>query len=142
MEVKKSMNIGFIAHDEKKSLMQDLVVAYRMILSRHQLYATGTTGRMVEEACGLSVHRYLAGHVGGVQQLATQIEQNDIDLLIFLCDPLSPKLHEPNAKHLIRICDIHSIPLATNLATAEMLIKSLDRGELEWREIYRKTEEY
>ena len=131
------MNIGFIAHDEKKILMQNFCIAYRSILSKHELYATGTTGRMIEEACGLSIHKYLAGHVGGVQQLAVQIEQNDIDLLIFLRDPHSPKSHEPDAKHLIRICDIHSIPLATNLATAEMLVKSLDRGEMEWREIYR-----
>lgn len=133
------MNIGFIAHDAKKTLMQNLCVAYRSIFSKHQLYATGTTGRMIEEACGLNVHKYLAGHVGGVQQLVVQIEQNDIDLLIFLCDPLTPKRHEPDARHLIHICDMHSIPLATNLATAEMLIKSLDRGEMEWREIYRKT---
>ena len=131
------MNIGFIAHDEKKILMQNFCIAYRSILSKHELYATGTTGRMIEEACGLSIHKYLAGHVGGVQQLAVQIEQNDIDLLIFLRDPQSPKSHEPDAKHLIRICDIHSIPLATNLATAEMLVKSLDRGKMEWREIYR-----
>ena len=131
------MNIGFIAHDEKKILMQNFCIAYRSILSKHELYATGTTGRMIEEACGLSIHKYLAGHVGGVQQLAVQIEQNDIDLLIFLRDPQSPNSHEPDAKHLIRICDIHSIPLATNLATAEMLVKSLDRGEMEWREIYR-----
>ncbi len=134
------MNIGFIAHDEKKSLMQNFCVAYRGILKNHTLYATGTTGRMIEEACGLNVRKYLAGHVGGVQQLMIQIEQNDIDLLIFLIDPNSPKSHEPNAKQLIRICDTHCTPLATNLATAEMMIKSLDRGELDWREFYKTKE--
>ena len=116
------MKIGFIAHDAKKALMQNFCIAYRGILARHSLYATGTTGRMIEEACGLNVYKYLAGHVGGVQQMITQIEQNDLDLLIFLCDPLTTKKHEPNIKHMMFVCDMHTIPLATNLATAEMLV--------------------
>lgn len=135
------MKIGFIAHDAKKTLMQNFSIAYRGILAKHSLFATGTTGRMIEEACGLTVYKYLAGHVGGVQQMITQIEQNDLDMLIFLCDPLTSKKHEPNIKHLMYVCDMHTIPLATNLATAEMLVKSMDRGELDWREAYRKSEE-
>ena len=131
------MNIGFIAHDERKTLMENFCIAYRRILSKHQLFATGTTGRMIEEISGLNIHKYLAGHVGGVQQLAVQIEQNEIDLLIFFQSSQRDKSHEPNVKQLIRLCDIHCIPMATNLATAEMLVKSLDRGEMEWREIYR-----
>ena len=131
------MNIGLIAHDAKKTLLQNLCIAYRSVLAKHTLYATGTSGRLVEEATGLNVRKYLAGHVGGVQQMGSQIEQNDLDLVIFLRDPEQPKQHEPDVHRIIRLCDVHSIPLATNLATAEMLIKSLDRGEMDWRLVNR-----
>lgn len=131
------MNIGLIAHDAKKKLMQNFCIAYRGILSKNTLYATGTTGRLIEEAANLNVRKYLAGHLGGEQQLCAQIEQNQIDLVIFLRDPLQPKKHEPDVNKLVRLCDMHNIPLATNLATAELLVKALDRGDLEWREIYK-----
>ena len=131
------MNIGLIAHDSKKKLMQNFCIAYRMILSKNTLYATGTTGRLVEEVTNLNVHKYLAGHLGGMQQLGSQIEHNQMDLVIFLRDPLSPKTHEPDVNSIVRLCDMHNIPLATNLASAELLIKSLDRGDLEWREMYK-----
>ena len=131
------MNIALIAHDGKKKLMQNFCIAYRGILCKHTLYATGTTGRLIEEAANLSVYKYLAGHLGGEQQMASQIEQNQLDLLIFLRDPLNPKHHEPDVHKAVQLCDMHNIPLATNVATAELLIKSLDRGDLEWREIYR-----
>ena len=131
------MNIGLIAHNSKKKLMQNFCIAYRNILSKNTLYATGTTGRLIEEASNLTVHKFLAGHLGGEQQLAAEIENNNIDLLIFLRDPLSPKRHEPVASNLFRLCDTHNIPLATNLASAEMLVKSLERGELDWREMYK-----
>ena len=114
------MRIALIAHDAKKKLMQNFCIAYRGILSRHQLYATS-----------------MAGHLGGMQQIGAQIEQNEIDLLIFLRDPLNPKRHEPDVNDVVRLCDMHNIPMATNLATAELLIKSLDRGDLEWREMYK-----
>ncbi|MDO4789006.1 MAG: methylglyoxal synthase [Johnsonella sp.] len=132
------MNIGLIAHDAKKKLMQNFCIAYRGILSKHHLYATGTTGRLVEEVTNLSIHRYLAGHLGGEQQIGAQIENNDIDLLIFLRDPFNPKSHEPDINNVVRLCDIHNIPLATNLATAELLIKAMERGDFEFRNIYRK----
>lgn len=131
------MNIGLVAHDSKKILMQNLCIAYRGILAKHTLYATNTTGRLIQEVTGLTINKHLAGHLGGVQQLAAQIEQNQIDLMIFLKDPLRPKSNEEDVKNVFRLCDIYNVPLATNLATAEMLIKSLDRGELEWREMYR-----
>lgn len=131
------MNIGLIAHDSKKKLMQNFCIAYRGILSKNDLFATGTTGRLIEEVTSLSVHKYLAGHLGGAQQFGAEIEHNQLDLVIFLRDPLSPKSHEPDVNNVFRLCDIHNIPLATNLATAELLIKSLDRGDLEWREIYK-----
>ncbi len=131
------MNIGLIAHDSKKVLIQNFCIAYRGILSKHHLFATNTTGRLIEEVTGLSINKQLSGHLGGVQQIAAQIEQNQIDLMFFLRDPLHPKSHEPDVKNVFRLCDTYNVPLATNLATAEMLIKSLDRGELEWREMYR-----
>ena len=132
-----NMNIGLIAHDSKKKLMQNFCIAYRGILCKNELYATGTTGRLIEEVTNLNVHKYLAGHLGGAQQLGAQIEHNEIDLVIFLRDPLTPKSHEPDVNSVVRLCDVHNIPLATNLATAELLIKSLDRGDLEWREMYK-----
>lgn len=131
------MNIGLVAHDSKKKLMQNFCIAYRGILSKHILYATGTTGRLIEEVTNLNVHKYLAGHLGGEQQLGSQIEHNEIDLVIFLRDPLTPKSHEPDIVNIMSTCDMHNIPLATNLATAELLIKSLERGDLEWREMYK-----
>ena len=131
------MNIGLIAHDSKKKLMQNFCIAYRGILSKHELYATGTTGRLVEEVTNLNVHKYLAGHLGGQQQLASQIEHNEMDMVIFLRDPLTPKSHEPNVNDVVHLCDTYNSPLATNLATAELLIRALGRGDLEWREMYR-----
>ena len=131
------MNIGLVAHDAKKKLMQNFCIAYRAILSKNELYATGTTGRLIEEVTNLSVHKYLAGHLGGEQQLGAQIEHNQIDTVIFLRDPLSPKSLEPDVNNVVQLCDTHNIPLATNLATAELLIKALDRGDLDWREIFK-----
>lgn len=129
------MNIALVAHDNKKILMENLCIAYRHILSKHSLFATGTTGRLVEETSNLSVHKYLAGHLGGEQQLGAQVAHNDIDLVIFLRDPVTQKQYEPDINSLLRLCDIHNIPLASNLATAEALLLSLDRGDLDWRKI-------
>ncbi len=131
------MNIVLVAHDAKKMLMQNFCIAYRGILSKHELYATGTTGRLIEEVTNLNVHKYLAGHLGGMHQVGAQIADNQIDLLIFLRDPMNPKFHEPDVNDIVRLCDMHNIPIATNPATAELLIKSLDRGDLEWREMYK-----
>ena len=131
------MNIGLIAHDEKKKLMQNFCIAYRGILAKHTLFATGTTGRLVEEVTNLNIHKYLAGHLGGEQQMGAQIEANDMDLVIFLRDPLRPKPHEPDISNVMKLCDIHNIPVATNLATAELLIKSMERGDFEFRNYYR-----
>ena len=127
------MNIALIAHDAKKKLMQNFCIAYRGILSKNELYATGTTGRLVEEVTNLSIHKFL----GGEQQIGAQIEHNQMDLVIFLRDPLTSKNHEPDVNNVVKLCDMYNIPLATNIATAELLIKSLDRGDLEWREMYR-----
>ncbi|MDF2473202.1 MAG: methylglyoxal synthase [Lachnospiraceae bacterium] len=131
------MNIGLIAHDAKKKLMQNFCIAYRGILNKHDLFATGTTGRLIEEVTNLNVRKYLAGHLGGLQQMGAQIEQNEIDLVIFLRDPLTPKSHEPDVNNVVHLCDTHNIPLATNLATAELLVKAMDRGDLDWRELFK-----
>lgn len=128
------MNVGLIAHDAKKKLMQNFCIAYRGVLCKHSLFATGTTGRLIEEVTNLDVHKYLAGHLGGGQQLASMIEHDEMDLVIFLRDPHNPKVHEPDVNDVVRLCDTYNIPLATNLATAELLIKSLERGDLEWLE--------
>ena len=131
------MNIGLVAHDSKKNLMQNFCIAYRGILSKHEIYATGTTGRLVEEVTNLNIHKYLEGHLGGEEQLSAQITDNQIDMLIFFRDPIQPRSNEPDIKNIFKACDINNIPLATNLATAELLIKALERGDLEWREMYR-----
>ena len=132
------MNIGLIANDAKKVLMQNFCIAYRGILAKHELYATETTGRLVEEAANLTLHKYLAGHLGGEQQIGAQIESDALDLVIFLRDP-DPESRQEDLLHrnILSLCDEHNIPLATNLATAELLIKSLDRGDMEWREMYK-----
>ena len=130
------MNIGFVANESKKKLMQNFCIAYRGILAKHDLYATGTTGRLIEEVTNLSVHKYLAGDLGGEQQIGAQIENNDIDLVVFLRDP-SQSIGVTDIHKLVLLCDNHNIPLATNLATAELLIKALDRCDLDWRELYK-----
>ena len=129
------MNIGLIAHDSKKTLMQNFCIAYRGILSKNELFATGTTGRLIEEVTNLNIHKYLAGHLGGEQQMGAQIEHNQIDLVIFLRDPLTAQPHEPDVSALFRLCDVHNVPVATNIATAEVLVTALDRGDLDWRDI-------
>lgn len=129
------MNIALIAHDTKKELMVQFCIAYCGILSRNTLCATGTTGKQVAEATGLKIQRYMSGVQGGAQQIGARISCNEIDLLLFFRDPISAKPHEPNEANLLRLCDVHNIPVATNIATAEALIHALDRGDLDWRNI-------
>lgn len=133
------MNIALIAHDTKKELMVQFCIAYCGVLSKHNLCATGTTGKMVAEATGLNVQRYLSGSQGCDQQIAARISCNEIDLLLFFRDPISVKPHEPNDMNLLRLCDVHNIPVATNIATAEALIHALERGDLDWRDIVNPT---
>jgi methylglyoxal synthase len=129
------LKIALIAHDAKKELMVQFCIAYCGVLSRHDLCSTGTTGKMVSEATGLRIQRFLSGSQGGDQQIAARIACNEVDLLLFFRDPLSPKPHEPNDMNLLRLCDMHNIPVATNIATAEVLIHGLERGDLDWRNI-------
>ncbi|MBR2696759.1 MAG: methylglyoxal synthase, partial [Parasporobacterium sp.] len=106
------MNIGLIAHDSKKELMQNFCIAYKRILSRHELFATGTTGVLIEDATNLSIHKYLAGHLGGGRQMSAQIECNEIDAVIFLRDPVKQKVNELDYTRVCDLCDLHNIPLA------------------------------
>ena len=125
------MKIGLVAHDGKKKLMQNFCIAYRGILSKHEIYATGTTGRLIEETTGLSIHKYLSGHLGGEQQMAAQVEHNEMDLVIFLRDPENKHPHETDLKSVIRLCDLYNIPLATNLASAEIILLAMHQNEQE-----------
>lgn len=129
------MNIAIIAHDEKKELMTQFCIAYCGVLSRHKLCATGTTGKIVSEATGLPIQKFLSGSQGGDQQIGARIACNEIDLLLLFRDPLKPKQHESNEDILLRLCDVHNVPVATNIATAEAIIHSLERGDLDWRDI-------
>lgn len=129
------MNIALIAHDAKKELMVQFCIAYCDILSRHTILATGTTGKLVSDATGLKIMKFLSGSQGGAQQLASRISCDEIDLVLLFRDPLNPKPSEPDETALLRLCDVHNIPVATNIATAEVLIHGLERGDLDWRNI-------
>ena len=134
--------IALIAHDAKKELMVQFCIAYCGILSRYNLVATGATGKTVSEATGLEITRFLGGSQGGAQQIASRIGCDEIDLLLLFRDPLNPKPHEPNDLNLLRLCDVHNIPVATNIATAEVLVMALDNGMLDWRNIVNPRSEY
>jgi methylglyoxal synthase len=129
------MNIALIAHDKKKDLMVEFCVAYSAVLKKHTLYATGTTGSVLIDATKLPIEKFLAGSQGGIEQISSRIAFNEIDMLIFFQDPVSPGPNEPKAAPVFRLCDLHNIPLATNLATAEVLVRALDKGDLGWRDI-------
>ena len=127
------MNIGMIAHNSKKSLMEDFCIAYKGILSKHDVYATGTTGRRIEEVTNLRVHKFLAGSLGGDKQFTDMIVRGYMDLVIFFYNPSRVDSKEPDVYEITRCCDQYNIPVATNIATAESLILGLDRGDLDWR---------
>ncbi len=135
------MNVGLIADDARKMLMQNLCIAYKGILGKHELYSTGVTGRMIEEATNLQVHKALSGALGGEQQIAMMIEQNQLDMVIFLRDTSKASNYENFFNKVIPLCDVYSIPLATNIATAEMLVKGLSHGDLEWRNLYHSEDD-
>jgi len=131
------VKIALVAHDKKKDDMVQFTLAYQSILEKHELFATGTTGQRIAEATGLKVRRFQSGPLGGDQQIGAMIAQNDMDIVIFFRDPLTAQPHEPDINALIRLTDVYEIPLATNMATAEILIMAMERGELNWREIIR-----
>ena len=134
------MNIALIACDVKKELMTQFCIAYAGILSQHNICATGTTGRIVSEATGLQIQRFMSGDQGGEQQIASRVACNEIDLLLIFGDPLNPKPMEPIEADLLRLCNVHNVPVATNIATAVALIHALARGDLDWRDIVNPKE--
>ncbi|MTI68763.1 MAG: methylglyoxal synthase [Firmicutes bacterium] len=132
------MKIALIAHDKKKRDIVNFSLAYKEIFKEHDIYATGTTGKRIIEATGLNVFRVLSGPLGGDQQIGAKIAENQMDIVIFLRDPLTAQPHEPDILALMRLCDVHNIPLATNIGTAEILIKALERGDMSWRKVVKK----
>ena len=133
------MNIAIIAHDAKKELMVQFCIAYCGVLSRHSLFSTGTTGKLVSEATGLDIVKFLSGRQGGFQQIASRISCDEVDLVLLFRDTMTVKTNEPDEQVLLNLCDVHNIPVATNIATAEVLIHGLERGDLDWRDIVRPT---
>lgn len=127
------MNIALIAHDKKKNDMVNFVTAYVNIFKHHTLFATGTTGKRITEATGLQIHRFQSGPLGGDQEIGAKIAQNEMDLVLFFRDPLTAQPHEPDVSALMRLCDVYSVPLASNMGTAEVLVKGLEAGALDWR---------
>ncbi len=119
------MRIALVAHDKKKDDMIDFAKRYNDVLKNHELYATGTTGKLLNELVGLSVYRFLSGPLGGDQQIGAKLAEGKMDMIIFLRDPLTAQPHEPDVTALIRLSDVHHIPLATNLGTAEVFMKAL-----------------
>lgn len=134
------MNIALIAHDKKKLDLIQFVTAYKEIFKHHNLYATGTTGLRIYEATGLPIHRFQSGPLGGDQEIGAMIAKNQMDLVIFFRDPLTAQPHEPDVSALIRLCDVYNIPLATNMGTAEVLIRGLEKGDIDWRNLVRERE--
>ncbi|MGL5693890.1 MAG: methylglyoxal synthase [Peptostreptococcaceae bacterium] len=133
------MNIALVAHDEMKNTMIGFCIAYENILKKYGLYATGTTGKLIMDSTELKITRLASGPLGGDQQIGSLVVTQDIDLVIFMRDPLTSQAHEPDIQALVRLCDVYNVPVATNLASAEIFIKALDRGELSWREVRKTT---
>lgn len=128
------MRIALIAHDKKKAEMIEFVKEYREVLAQYELVATGTTGRLIHEETGLAVQRMLSGPLGGDQQIGGSIASGLVDAVIFLRDPLTAQPHEPDITALLRVCDVHNVPLATNRASGELLLLGLaDALPQRWR---------
>lgn len=122
------MKIALIAHDKKKSAITSLAVKYKDILALHELYATGTTGTLIMGETGLTINRMKSGPLGGDQQIGSMVADGQLDLVIFLRDPLTAQPHEPDVSALLRLCDVKSIPLATNIKSAEIMLNALQNG--------------
>ena len=136
------MEIALIADDKKKELMVEFCIAYCGILSKHHLCATGKTAKYISEATGLKIENLLAGSLGGMEQVVSRICYNEIDVLLYFRDTRPSAAYDETGNELQRICDMYNIPVATNIATAEVLIMALDRGDLDWREVMNPRSEY
>ncbi len=124
------MKIALIAHDKKKNDMTELAIEYRDVLAKHELFATGTTGTLVMGETGLSIHRMKSGPLGGDQQIGSMIADGQLDLVLFLRDPLTSQPHEPDVSALLRLCDVQNIPLATNRKSAKIMLTALAHDEI------------
>lgn len=129
------MKIALIAHDNKKEDMIRFTTAYREIFEQHELFATGTTGRRISQEVSLPVHCFNSGPLGGDQEIGALVSRNEMDMIIFFRDPLTSQPHEPDVNALIRLCDVYQVPLATNMGTAEVIIRGLKHGYLDWRKL-------
>lgn len=132
------MQIAIIAHDMKKELITQFCIAYCGILSKHDICATSITAKYISEATGLKIEKLLSGGQGGEEQISARIAYNEIDVLIYFRDTRpSPGYteHDKIEKELLLMCDRYNVPVATNIATAEVIIMALERGDLDWREI-------
>ena len=137
------MNIAFLAHDKKKELMVQFCTAYKSVLAKHNLFATATTGRLIADYTGLPITLLLAHKQGGHQQINARIAYNEIDLVLLFNDPNEQDPWEDSQMmETIRHCDRHNVPIATNLGSAEMFIMGLQRGDLDWREMYHNKPKY
>lgn len=124
------MKIALIAHDKKKNKMISLALKYKDVLEKHEIYATGTTGTLVMGETGIKINRMKSGPLGGDQQIGSMIANSELDLVIFLRDPLTSQPHEPDVSALLRLCDVTNTPLATNMASAEIMLTALSRSEI------------
>lgn len=136
------MEIAIMAHDIKKELMAQFCIAYCGILSKHNLFATSITAKYISDATGLTIERLLAGEQGGEQQITSRIAYNEIDLLLYFRDTRPSPEYDDVEHEMLRMCDLHNIPVATNIATAEVLVTALERGDLNWREFLNPRSEY
>ena len=127
------MNIALIADEKKKELMVQFCIAYAGILAGHSICATATTSNLINEATGLHVQRLLSGTAGGADQIAARISCGEVDVMLYFRDPSTPSKLEREESIILRLCDVHNVPVATNIATAEVIIMALDRGDLDWR---------
>lgn len=127
------MKIAIIANDKKKELITEFCIAYCGILSRHNICSTAITGKYISEATGLTIEKMLSGSHGGIEQIASKIAYDEVDLLILLRDTNNDTEYAETELDLVKLCDKYTIPVATNVATAEALILALDRGDLDWR---------
>ncbi|KWW11326.1 methylglyoxal synthase [Peribacillus simplex] len=135
------MKIALIAHDKKKEDIIQFVTAYKSVFQQHELFATGTTGKRIMEEVSLTVHRFHSGPLGGDQEIGAMIARGEMDMVLFFRDPLTSQPHEPDVSALIRLSDVYEIPLATNMGTAEVLVKGLEHGYMDWLKLRKKQGE-
>lgn len=132
------LSIALIAHDEKKNELVNFTIAYEHFFKMHQLYATGTTGKVIMEETTLNIECLMSGPLGGDQQIGAKVATKDMDLILFFRDPLTAQPHEPDVNALLRLCDVYRIPVATNITTAELILKAIENGDFEWRQLVNK----